>query len=161
MGAAAFEPDVFQLDAPGEAAGELDPAIRELSRLAYANMLDFTRPTHGGGLAIDWVRLNRGHAAGIKELVIEENRTRHGTRQILRIRMADKQAALSRLIAVALKREAIKREEGKREGCKREGGKAGAGKTPIGETGDPHTGGISTLFDPHTIPSREPCDPQS
>jgi hypothetical protein len=78
-----------------------DPALRELSHLAYANLLDFTRRRHDGTLDIDWSRMTRAHAAAIRELVVEETRTRNGTRRTLRIRMADKQAALQRLIALS------------------------------------------------------------
>lgn len=78
-------------DARAEAAiaDEGDPALAELRRLAFANILDFTSRKYDGGLLIDWTRMSRAHSAAIRELVIEETRTRHGSRQILRIRMAD------------------------------------------------------------------------
>lgn len=82
-----------------EEAGD-DPELVELQRLAFANILDFTRPDHAGGLAVDWSRMGRDQAAAIRELVVEETRNRHGTRRVLRIRMADKQAALHRLITL-------------------------------------------------------------
>lgn len=97
--AALAEPPAAEAAAPPDLGG--DPALRELSHLAYANLLDFTRRRHDGTLEIDWTRMTRAHAAAIRELVVEETRTRNGTRRVLRIRMADKQAALQRLIALS------------------------------------------------------------
>ncbi|WGM38167.1 terminase small subunit [Caulobacter sp. NIBR1757] len=83
-------------DAPG-----MDDALRELSWLAFSNVMDLVRVDADGGIALDPRRLTRKRAAGVRELVIDEtiDKATGNVRRQVRLRMADRKDALVKLIA--------------------------------------------------------------
>ncbi len=76
--------------------------LDEMGRMAFANMLDFAVVDGEGRLALDLRALDRGRAAALKELVIEEVTERDGrSRRTVRLKLADKQGALLKLLPLA------------------------------------------------------------
>jgi phage terminase small subunit len=76
---------------------------RELSHLAFANLLDYVVVDGEGDLDLDLSRLDRSKAAAVKELIIDQTTDpRTGVvRKRVRFKLADKQAALAKMMAQA------------------------------------------------------------
>jgi phage terminase small subunit len=74
---------------------------RELSHMAFANLLDYVVVDGAGDLDLDLSRLDRSKAAAVKELIIDQTTDpRTGVvRKRVRFKLADKQAALARMLA--------------------------------------------------------------
>ncbi len=83
---------------------------RELSHMAFANLLDYVVIDGAGDLDLDLSRLDRTKAAAVKELIIDQTTDpRTGVvRKRVRFKLADKQAALARMLAQAPESEADK-----------------------------------------------------
>jgi phage terminase small subunit len=64
-----------------------DDVIRELAKIAFANMEDYTRLTKGGGLVLDATNLTRDQKAAISEVSYDAQGNP-------KIKLADKRAAL-------------------------------------------------------------------
>ena len=80
---------------------ELDTAIAELGRIAYANVVDVLRLGPDGRLDLDPARMDRRQMAGVRELVVDETveKATGNLRRTVRVRMADRKDALMKLIA--------------------------------------------------------------
>lgn len=83
---------------------------RELANMAFANLLDYAVVDGAGELDLDLTRLDRSKAAAVKELIIDQTMDpRTGVvRKRVRFKLADKQAALARMLAQAPVSEAEK-----------------------------------------------------
>lgn len=103
--------------APDPDAPDMDGALRELSRLAFSNVMDLVRVAPDGRIELDPTRLDRKRAAGVRELVIDEtiDRTTGNVRRQVRLRMADRKDALVKLIA-GMRLEVKAYREGRAEG---------------------------------------------
>ena len=75
-----------------------DDVIRELVKIGFANMLDYTRVTDEGEMVVDLSKITREQAAAISEVTVEDFMDGRGddARAVRRVRfkMADKRAAL-------------------------------------------------------------------
>lgn len=89
--------------APFDAVPDKAAVQRELSHLAFANLLDYVVIDGAGELDLDLSRLDRTKAAAVKELIIDQTTDpRTGVvRKRVRFKLADKQAALTRMMAQA------------------------------------------------------------
>lgn len=76
---------------------------RELANLAFANLLDYVEVDAAGDLDLDLTRLDRAKAAAVRELIIDQaTDPRTGVvRKRVRFKLADKQAALAKMLAQA------------------------------------------------------------
>lgn len=80
---------------------ELRDALRELSLLAFSNVMDVVRVRPDGRLELDPSRLDRRRTAGVRELIIDEtvDKATGNINRRVRLRMADRKDALVKLIA--------------------------------------------------------------
>ncbi len=80
---------------------EQDDVVRELAKIAFANLGDYFRIGPDGLPALDLANMTRDQAAGLRDIVAEEYTTGRGeaARRIkrFRIKLGDKLAALDRL----------------------------------------------------------------
>lgn len=72
--------------------------LRELARIAFANLLDYVQPSADGGITVDLPRLARDKVASVQEIVVDTTRTGCGetakTVSRLRVKLGGKHAAL-------------------------------------------------------------------
>ena len=77
---------------------EADDVIRELAKIGFANMMDYTRVTDEGEMVVDLSKITREQAAAIGEVTVEDFMDGRGddARAVRRVRfkLADKRAAL-------------------------------------------------------------------
>ena len=77
---------------------EADDVIRELAKIGFANMMDYTRVTDEGEMVVDLSKITREQAAAIGEMTVEDFMDGRGddARAVRRVRfkLADKRAAL-------------------------------------------------------------------
>ncbi|MDB5469442.1 MAG: Terminase small subunit [Caulobacter sp.] len=80
---------------------ELQDALRELSLLAFSNVMDVVRVKPDGRIELDPARLDRRRTAGVRELIIDErvDKATGDVHRRVRLRMADRKDALVKLIA--------------------------------------------------------------
>ncbi|MBX3481819.1 MAG: terminase small subunit [Caulobacter sp.] len=97
--AALHSAPVVSLDRPPDRSA----VQRELANLAFANLLDYVVVDAAGELDLDLTRLDRAKAAAVRELIIDQaTDPRTGVvRKRVRFKLADKQAALTKMLAQA------------------------------------------------------------
>ncbi len=75
-----------------------DEVVRELARMAFANIADYLQPGPDGDPYVDFSRLTREQAAALAEITVEDFKAGRGAdaRDVRRIKfkLADKRAAL-------------------------------------------------------------------
>lgn len=80
----------------------IERTLRELARIAFANVADYLSIDADGSVSIDPAKISSNNAAGMKELVAEEYTVGSGSNQRLvrrtKIKMFDKRAALVALL---------------------------------------------------------------
>ena len=72
-----------------------DAVIDELSKLAYANILDYITVSESGDVVVDLSRITREQASAIQEITVDESRRDRPRRT--RLKLADKRSALELL----------------------------------------------------------------
>lgn len=115
------DPRVKALLAEPAATGQPDghseyAALKELGRLAFANVLDFAIVRPDGALEVDLSRLERDRASAIREVTLIDRTDPSGaTTRVTRLKLADKSLALSRYLRLC-GLESLAREKGWEEG---------------------------------------------